>query len=304
MAKITVFGSYVMDLTCKAPHIPVVNETVLSGPFVMGPGGKGFNQAVAAALVGVEVSFVTKIGNDLYNQFVRDAFSRFGLATDYLFVTGEAATGVALIVVENESGNNAIAVAPGACELLSPDDVDQARGAFDGASIFLTQLEANLETTQLAIARAHGQGATVILNPAPYLPVPDGFLDHVDILIPNEVECARMTGIEVVDAATARAAAERLSDKGKTAIITLGDRGVFCREVSDTIIPALKVDTIDTTGAGDAFAGILAAYLAEGSELAEALRFAVAGAALSTTKFGTSPSMPSRNEIETAATLV
>jgi ribokinase len=301
VSKVTVFGSYIMDLTCMAPHIPVVNETVLSGPFVIGPGGKGFNQAVAALMCGVDVSFVTKIGTDLFNTFVHEAFDRFGLAEDYLFETSEAATGAALIVVENETGNNAIAVAPGACELLTLDDVEGASGAFDGATVFLTQLESNIEATHRAIERAHEVGASVILNPAPYQPVTDEFLEHVDILLPNEVECAYMTGIEVVDDGSARAAAEELSKSASTVIITLGDRGVFCPQISDEVIPAMNVDTIDTTGAGDAFAGIFAAYLAQGSDIEEAVRLAMAGAALSTTKFGTSPSMPTKAQIEEAA---
>ncbi len=301
MSKVTVFGSYIMDLTCKAPHIPAVNETVLSGPFVMGPGGKGFNQAVAAQLAGVDVAFVTKIGTDLFNSFVHDSFDRFELTKEYLFETGEAATGAALIVVENETGKNAIAVAPGACELLTIQDVETASSAFDGATVFLTQLESNIEATHSAIERAHELGASVVLNPAPYQPVTDEFLEHVDILVPNEVECAYMTGIEIVDDGSARTAAEILSKSASTVIITLGDRGVFCPQISDAIIPAMNVDTIDTTGAGDAFAGIFAAYHAQGRELGEAVRFAMAGAALSTTKFGTSPSMPTKAQIEEAA---
>ena len=299
MAEVVVFGSYVMDLTCKAPHIPAVNETVLSGPFIMGPGGKGFNQAVAAALAGSDVAFITKIGKDLYNSFVRDAFAKFELGTDYLFEAKEAATGVALIVVD-ESGDNAIAVAPGACQLLTPEDVEHARSAFDGVKVLLTQFEADIKATETAMRLASDLEATVVCNPAPYCEVDVGFFEPIDILVPNEVECFYMTGIEVVDDATARTAANRLKMLAPTVVITLGDRGVFCPEVSDEIIPAMKVDTIDTTGAGDAFAGIFAAYLARDFGIDEAIEHAVAGAALSTTKFGTSPSMPSRAEIEAA----
>lgn len=301
MAKLTVLGSYIMDLTCQVPHIPAVNETVLSGPFVMGPGGKGFNQAVAALLSGLEVAFITKIGKDLFNPFVHNAFQRFGLARDYLFETDEAATGAALIAVEKGTGRNAIAVAPGACEALTVADVDSASSAFGRASVFLTQLESNLEATLAGIRKAHTIGATVILNPAPYQPVSDTFLEHVDILVPNEVECAYMTGVEVNDDVSAREAARKLSGLASTVIITLGGRGVFCPQISDTIIPAMRVNTVDTTGAGDAFAGIFAAYLARGCGISEAVRFAIAGAALSTTKFGTSPSMPTRSEIEDSA---
>jgi ribokinase len=301
VAKLTVLGSYIMDLTCHVPHIPTVHETVFAGPFVMGPGGKGFNQAVAALLSGLDVAFITKIGKDLFNPFVHDAFRRFGLAPDYLFETDEAATGAALIAVEKGTGDNAIAVAPGACEALTVADVESASGAFRGASMFLTQLESNLDATLAGIRKAHTMGATVILNPAPYRPVSDAFLEHVDILVPNEVECAYMTGVDVKDDVSAREAARKLSESASTVIITLGGRGVFCPQISDTIIPAMKVATVDTTGAGDAFAGILSAYLARGCRVPEAVRFAIAGAALSTTKFGTSPSMPTRSEIEESA---
>jgi ribokinase len=300
MAKVTVFGSYVMDLTCKAPHIPVVNETVLSGPFVMGPGGKGFNQAVAARQAGADVTFITKIGKDLYSPFVKDAFDRFDLTKDYLLESDDLATGVALIVVENENGNNAIAVAPGACEGLTVTDVREARSAFKGSAVFITQLESNLEATEEAMAQAKEAGATVVLNPAPYRPISTDFLAHVDVLVPNEVECDCMTGISVTDDASAREAASKLAEWVDTVIITLGDRGVFCPCIQDTIIPAFQVDTIDTTGAGDAFAGILGAQLAEGCEMEEAVRHALVGAALSTTAFGTSPSMPKRTEIDDA----
>jgi ribokinase len=245
---------------------------------------------------------VTKIGQDLFAPFVRDAFDRFGLAREHMFETSDAATGVALIAVERGTGRNSIAVATGACDALTRDEVERSSKAFEGAKIFLTQLESNLDATLAGIGKAHALGATVILNPAPYSPIPESFLENVDILVPNEVECAVMSGIEVTDDATAREASSRLSERVDTVIITLGDRGLFCSRLGDSIIPAMKVATVDTTGAGDAFCGTLAAYLARDTDFGDAVRLAMAGAALSTTRFGTSPSMPTQAEIESAAT--
>ena len=188
--------------------------------------------------------------------------------------------------------------------MLSPEDVERTRPAFDGAKAILTQFEADLEATEAAMRLAAEVGATVILNPAPYREVHAGFFNTADILMPNEVECSYMTGIDLVDDASARAAAERLSDLAGTVIVTLGDRGVFCPEVGDEIISALAVDAIDTTGAGDTFAGIFAAYLARGLALTEGLEYALASMALSTTQFGISPSMPDRTEIETASSSI
>ena len=301
MPEVTVFGSYIMDLTCKSPHIPVVGETVFSGPFVMGPGGKGFNQAVAAKMAGLDVAFVTQIGKDLFNSFVKDAYDRFGLSREYLFESDEEATGVALITVEQDTGRNAIAVAVGACEAITREDVRGAAAAFEGCKVFLTQFESNLEATHEAMQCAHGNGAKILLNPAPYREFDREILKLVDVIMPNEIECGHMTGLDCSNDDGVRRAGRQLAEDIETVIVTLGDRGVFCPQLSDDIIPAYEVDTIDTTGAGDAFAGILAAYLARGYDLAEAIALAQVGAALSTCKFGTSPSMPTQAEIEKAA---
>lgn len=301
MSKVTVFGSYVMDLTCQAPHIPSPGETVLAGPFVMGPGGKGFNQAVASKMAGTETTFITKIGRDFYGAYVKESFDRFGLSKDWLFESAKDSTAVALIVVEQGTGQNAIAVAPGACESLTVADVRNAKHAFEGSNVLLTQFESNLDATAEAVALAHRLGAKVLLNPAPYREFDKSLLERVDVIMPNETECAQMTGLDTNDDGQLRKAAAMLSKDVETVIVTLGDRGVYCPQISDDIIPALAVETIDTTGAGDAFAGIFAAYLAKGCELEECVHFARVGAALSTCKFGTSPSMPLLSEIEKAA---
>lgn len=299
MAKVAVFGSYIMDLTCLSPHIPVTGETVLAGPFTPGPGGKGFNQAVAARRTGTEVSFMTKIGKDIFNQFAKGAFTRFGIPADYLLEAAGSQTGIALIIVDKSTGANVIAVSPEACNELTAEEVRENSSLFNGADVFLTQFESNIQATEEAIRIAHEKGLKVILNPAPIQGHSEEIFRFVDYLIPNEIEAEELTGIRIADTETAAKASEKLERLVKTVILTLGDKGVYCSAVSEEIIPICKVDTVDTTGAGDAFAGIFASYLARGCELKEAIYRALTGAALSTTRFGTSPSMPAEAEIET-----
>jgi len=301
MNRVTVFGSYVMDLTTLSPHIPVVGETVFSGPFKMGPGGKGFNQAVAARKSGADVKFMTKIGKDLFSPFVKDAFDRFGISKENLLESDESGTGVALIIVDQNNGNNAIAVAPEACNELSVEDVRNRREIFTDCDVFLTQFEANLDATYEAIKIAKGAGATVVLNPAPVKEFDHAILKYVDIIMPNEIEASQMTGISLDGSESIEAIARELRNHVSTVILTLGGKGVYCPSINSGLIPACRVATIDTTGAGDAFAGVFASYLSRGKTLSEAIDFARVGAAISTTRFGTSPSMPDVGEIESLA---
>ncbi len=301
MNKLTVFGSYVMDLTTFSPHIPVVGETVFAGPFKMGPGGKGFNQAVAARKADSEVKFMTKIGKDLFAPFVRDAFDRFSISREYLLESSDATTGTALIIVDKNNGNNAIAVAPEACNELTVDDVRSHKEIFTSCDVFLTQFESNLDATYEAIKLAKSSGATVLLNPAPVKEFDQAVLKYVDVLIPNEIEASLIAGISLDGLDSIRAIASKLKESVGTVIITLGEKGVFCPSIGENLIPAFSVKTVDTTGAGDAFAGILASYLSRDQTLENSIRYARAGAAISTTRFGTSPSMPSREEIESLA---
>jgi ribokinase len=296
--EITVFGSYVMDLTTFAPHIPVVGETVFSGPFKMGPGGKGFNQAVAAKKAGSQVNFMTKIGKDLFAPFVKKSFDRFDISRDYLLESDSAGTGVALIIVDNNNGNNAISVAPEACNELTPEDVKNNKDIFTLSNVFLTQFESNLEATYEAIKLAKDSGAKVLLNPAPVKEFDHGILKYVDIIMPNEIEASLMTEIPLDGMKSLRAIANEIKKAVSTVIITLGEKGVYCPSIADSIIPACKVKTIDTTGAGDAFAGIFSSYLSKGESIKKAIDYARVGAALSCTKYGTSPSMPEKEDIE------
>ena len=298
MNKVTVFGSYVMDLTVLAPHVPIVGETVFSGPFKMGPGGKGFNQAVAAQKAGSEVVFMTKIGKDIFAPFVKNAFDRFKISKEYLLESETSKTGVALIVVNETNGNNAIAVAPEACNEILVEEVKNHEQIFKSCDVFLTQFEANLEATYEAIKIAKESGAIVILNPAPVKEFNREILDYVDILIPNEIEASLIADVPLDGMNSIYKIASELEDKVETVVITLGEKGVFCSNISEKVIPVIEVDTIDTTGAGDAFAGIFASYLSRGHSLRDAIDYARVGAAISTTRFGTSPSMPTKEEIE------
>ena len=266
----------------------------------MGPGGKGFNQAVAATLAGVETCFISMIGDDDFKPFVIAAFERFGLGQDYMFESTDEPTGVALITVEQEQGDNSIVVATGACNALTPSHVQQSEAAFIGADVFLTQFEANLEATYAAIKMAHCHGAKVILNTAPCCQFDLRILAFVDILVCNEIECAQLVGEKIDTQDALEAAASELSERVDTVIVTLGGGGVYCPQVSDTILPAYVVNSIDTTGAGDTFAGVFAAYLARGESVEESIHYGQVGAAISTTKNGTAPSMPVRSVIEAA----
>jgi ribokinase len=299
-AYVTVVGSLNMDLVIRAPRIPQPGETIIGGELHTVPGGKGANQAVAAARLGARVSMVGRVGRDAFAGPLLDNLTATGV--DHTFVTGdaEAATGVALIVVD-DAGQNSIVVASGANMRLSPADVEAAEAAISAAQVVLLQLESPLETVTRAaeIARAHG--VTVILNPAPARPLPAALLSLVDVLVPNESETALLSGVPVGNQAEAAAAAAALRAAGVgTLILTLGERGaMLAREGEAALFPAFDVTPVDTTAAGDAFVGGLAVALAEGKALAEAVRWGNAAGALATTRLGAQPSLPSRQALET-----
>lgn len=296
---ITVVGSYVVDLMSRTPHMPKPGETVLGGPFRMGPGGKGGNQAVAAARQGSQVYMVTKVGDD---QFGKDALQNFineNIETRYVFVDQKEATGAALIAVDNNS-ENMIVVALGACGKLTADDVAKAEETIRDSSVVLVQLETSIEavTTTLALAAKHH--VPVILNPAPYQEFPQELLKNVTYITPNETEASLLTGIEVIDEETANQAAKMLFDRGVPQIvITLGKKGCYYYSGGDSgmLYPGFPVAAVDTTGAGDAFNGGFAHALAKKSSMEEAIRYANAVAALSVTKAGTAPAMPTKEEV-------
>jgi ribokinase len=296
---IVVVGSSNMDLVVKSLRIPVPGETVMGGEFLMVAGGKGANQAVAAAKLGAKVFFVARLGNDLFGRKSLDNFRLEGLDTTYVSLTSDAPSGVALIAVDH-AGTNAIVVAPGANARLSPDDVRRAETQIRSAGAVVAQLEVPMATVQCAAEIAHDAGVPFILNPAPAQWLSPSLLKIVSVLTPNESEARILTGIEVVDANSARKAAEMLLSAGvKAVIVTLGSKGFLVAEGNATeLVPAMKVKAVDTTAAGDAFTGSLAVGLAQGQNLRDAALFANRVAAFSVTRLGAQPSMPTRKELE------
>jgi len=289
-----------MDLVVKSPRIPAIGETILGGHFIMTPGGKGANQAVAAAKLGAEVYFIAKLGNDVFAEQSLNNFKKEGVNTKYVIQTEEAPSGVALITVD-DAGNNVIVVAPGANQMLSPDDIRQAESDISSSGALVAQLEIPLETVEVAAQLANGSGVPFILDPAPAQKLNPELLQMVDVLTPNETEAQILTGIEVTsNRDSARTAVEKLLESGvKSVILTMGAKG-FLLATDDKMefVPAVMVNAIDATAAGDAFTGSLAVGLAQGKTLADAALFANYVAALSVTKMGAQSSMPAKEAVE------
>ncbi|MGM8211294.1 ribokinase [Virgibacillus sp. W0430] len=300
MANITVVGSYVVDLMSRTPHIPSAGETVLGGPFRMGPGGKGGNQAVAAARLGSNVTMLTKVGKDIFGDEAIKNFENEGIETTHISRHPEEVTGTALIAVD-DSSENMIVVAPGACGKITKSDVEKAKADFEKADVVLLQLETSMEAVEATVEQAQQLGKTIILNPAPYQEVTAELLSKVTYITPNETEATLLTGVEVNDEASAREAAAILQEKGvQTVIITLGKKGCFIHDGTDEgrFVQAFQVEAVDTTGAGDAFNGAFATFIADGFPLDEAVIRANAVGALSVTKIGTAPAMPYKEDLE------
>jgi len=283
--RIVVVGSSNMDLVVKSARIPVVGETILGGDFIMTPGGKGANQAVAAAKLGAEVYLVAKLGDDIFSRQSLANFEKETVNTEYVTQSLGAASGVALITVDR-AGDNVIVVAPGANQELSADDVKAAESTISSSGAVVAQLEVPLETVEAAARLASDSGVPFILDPAPAQELGPGLLEMVDVLTPNETEAQILTGIEVTDTDSARAAAKDLLKRGAGAVIlTMGAQGyLLASNDAAEFVPAVKIDAVDTTAAGDAFTGSLAVGLARGKTLAEAAIFANHVGALSVTK--------------------
>jgi len=298
-AHVTVVGSLNMDLVARAPRIPRPGETIIGGEFRNVPGGKGANQAIAAARLGATVSMVGRVGRDTFAGPLLDNLDADGIDHTFVVQDPEAATGVALIVVD-DGGENSIVVASGANMRLSPADVSAAEAAIAGADALLLQLEIPLETVIRAAEIARARGVKIILNPAPARSLPAELLSLVDVLIPNESETALLTGLPVGDQAEAKTAAAALQDSGVgTVILTLGERGaMLATEGKTELFPAFDVTPVDTTAAGDAFVGGFAVALAEGRTLSEAVRWGNGAGGLAATKLGAQPSLPTRWDLE------
>lgn len=297
--RILVLGSSNTDMIIKLARIPRPGETLLGGRFVTAPGGKGANQAVAAARAGGDVTFIARVGRDMFGDQALASFKADRINTRHIQRDAKAPSGVALIFVA-DSGENSIAVASGANARLTPADVHATEKAFAGAKALVMQLETPPVTVQAAARLAKKHGVPVILNPAPAAKLPAALLRLVTILTPNETEAELLAGIKITDDASVREAARRLLAQGvQNVIITLGAKGAYlCNATSDKFIATHKVKPVDTTAAGDTFNGALAVALAEGRDLSGAVRFANAAAAMSVTRLGAQPSAPARGEIE------
>jgi ribokinase len=298
LKKIIVVGSTNMDMVVKTTHIPVPGETVLGGSFFMNPGGKGANQAVAVARLGGDVIFVSKMGNDVFGKQSFQLLEEEGINTTFIVSDDEVPSGIALITVD-DLGQNSIVVAQGANANLMPADIEPALPEIEKCAIVLLQLEIPMATVEYLVAYAAKKEASVILNPAPAARLSDSVLRHVDIITPNESEASILSGIPVTDTESAKKAAQVIHELGvKTVIITLGPLGALVLDQGTFhAIPARKVETVDTTAAGDVFNGGLAVALAEGKNIVEAVGFACEAAGFSVTRMGAQLSIPYRSEL-------
>jgi ribokinase len=293
--RICVVGSSNIDLISRVPRLPKLGETIVGHSFHMGFGGKGANQAVMAARLGAQVTMVTKIGRDVFGEGTRRNYEEQGIATTYV-MDDERFSGVAPIFVD-DSAQNFIVIIPGANLGLSPTDAHNAASVIHSADALICQLEVPVETTLEAFRVAKAKGVRTVLNPAPAAPLPDELLRLTDLCVPNETEAEALAGQAVTTVAQAGTAAKALMRRGpRTVIITLGDRGsLLAEDQTVELIPPVRVTAVDPTGAGDAYIGSLAVFLAEGLPMRDAVRRANAVAALSVTRVGTQVSFPTRS---------
>ena len=297
--RIVVVGSVNTDMVVKSERIPGPGETVTGGEFVMPAGGKGANQAVAAARLGAEVTLVAKVGQDMFGTQSLENFKRDKILTDFILADADNHTGVALILVDG-AGENLISVAPGANAAITPDEVQKAADRIRSADVVLLQLEIPLATVEFTARLVAEAGVTVVLDPAPAAPLGAELLGNVTYLTPNESEATRLTGIEVTDESSARAAAEKLIAGGvDNVIVTMGTQGALVATAEGAfMVPSRAVEAVDSTAAGDAFNGGLAFALAQGLALEDAVREATLVGALSVTRMGAQTSLPTADELE------
>lgn len=293
-AKLVVIGSSNTDMTIKGDRLPKPGETVLGGEFRMGPGGKGANQAVAAQRLGADVSFICKVGRDIFGDNAIAGYQKEGIDCSRI-LRSDKASGTALILVDGNA-ENCIAVAPGANADLTPEDVDSVADVIRSADYLILQLEIPVESVLRAAKIAHEAGVYVILNPAPACHLPDELFGYISLITPNQTESALLSGVgDNLDAAV-----EKLMQLGvKDVVVTLGSKGTLViSEGARTLVPSLKVKAVDTTAAGDTFCGALCVALSEGCSLVDAAGFATKASALTVQKMGAQDSIPFRSDIK------
>lgn len=298
--KIVVLGVFVADTAYRADRAPRMGETILGNSFALGPGGKGSNQAVAAARLGGDVSLITRLGDDAFADLAEATWRDAGVESAAARDSGSY-TGAAYIFVEEASGDNAIIVCPGAAGDISVSDIDANRDLIVGSAVFVTQLEQPIAAAHHALAIARGAGTATVLNPAPAAPLDDELFALCDYVTPNETETEELTGLPVTNVEEARKAADALLARGVgNAVITLGEQGALFHNASfSEHIPAYQAGpVVETTGAGDAFNGGFAVGLAQGLDPLDAVRLGCATAGISVTRPGTAPSMPSMDEVQ------
>lgn len=297
--KIVVIGSCNTDMVINMDRLPLPGETLLGGRFFMNSGGKGANQAVAAARLGGKITFIAKVGNDPFGIRSIDQYKAEGIGTKHVLIDKEHPSGVALILVDAH-GENSIAVASGANANLTPQDVDEARAVIEEGDIVLMQLETPIETVERAALIGKQMGKKVILNPAPAQSLSSSLLGCLYMLIANETEAEFISGIQIVDMDSVARAADIICSKGvENVVITLGSKGAFVKERGAYHqVPALKVKAVDATAAGDTFCGAICVALAEGKSITEAVEFANRAAAVTVTRMGAQSSLPYRREVE------
>ena len=295
--KIVVIGSSNTDMTVLADRLPVPGETVLGGKFAMGQGGKGANQAVAAQRLGGDVTFICKVGRDIFGENSIKEYQKDGMDTSKIMYSDEP-SGVALISVDTHA-ENCIVVASGANGDITVEDIEANRKDIEEAAILLLQLEIPVEAVVRAAKIGHEAGVYVVLNPAPACDLPEEIYQYLSLIIPNQTEIALMTGIEANDEAGAAKAVEALQSKGtKDVIVTMGSKGsMVYHEGQATFVPSRKVNAVDTTAAGDTYCGGLCVALSEGKDIIAAAEFATASSALTVQKRGAQDSIPYRKDI-------
>jgi len=303
--SVAILGVFVADAAYRATRQPNMGETILGASFALGPGGKGSNQAVAAARCNASVSFISRLGQDAFAQMALDMYSTEGIDA-HVDQISESYTGSAYIFIDDKTGDNAIIVCPGAATTITPSYIDSTRSVIENADVFVTQLEQPLNAAEHALGIARNAGVITMLNTAPAESVPDSVFKLCDYVTPNETEVEAYTGVKVVSIDDAKRAGDALLSKGVgTALITLGEQGALLHSAEQSVhIPAVNAGpVVETTGAGDAFNGGFAAALAQKQTPVDAAHFACAVAGLSVTKAGTAPSMPNREEVEATMAL-
>ena len=302
MGKIVILGVFVADTTYRASRLPKMGETILGNSFILGPGGKGSNQAVAAGNLGADVTIITRLADDDFGKMALQTWESANVKGAVKY-SSDSYTGAAFIFVDDNTGDNAIIISPGAASEISLTDIHDNSETISSTDVFLAQLEQPIDVAHEGLKIAKNNGKITILNPAPAASLPKEIFGLCDFITPNETETEALTGLPVRNEKDAKIAAKFLNELGvKTPIITMGEQGAFLHEYG--LIPALRVGkVVETTGAGDAFNGGIAVALSEGKSALEAVEFGCAAASISVTRAGTAPAMPTRAEVEKILTI-